>query len=401
MKMPSDSANGAATLDKPTDKEKPIYANSKVKKTAALITTGPAPEPTLPTLAELTKMKETDRIGLYKKCDAELRSRFLIQGKVLHTLGEAGEDLLKKAGIPSSSLSNARYAAMALALTSPKLDMIIHNGKKPVSFSEEIYDSLTFEQCQLLAYATSFRGTARVVKYRPDFSTVKNLLKMKDWDDEIECFFANGKTRSALKAHAAEQERLLAEQKAATEAALVAAQATTASANALPAAPVIIRGPVATEEVEETEETEEVGAPVVGAPEVSAPEATPTGHEDEDEQDQEDGQEQETEAPASSIQHPASSIQHPASSPTNIVAFTPPAPAAVVESVPCGTSADVSGSPTRFTHDLLMSSLGAVSKAIGRLEDVTPDQIAEAQQAVEGIASQLKALAKAAKKAAA
>jgi hypothetical protein len=194
-------------------------------------------------LEAILAMKNPERISLYRRCDEEMRGRFLIQGKVLNALGQDGEDQLRKAGVPASSLSNARYAQLALCLADGKRK--IHTGaKKPVPFTEEVYDSLTLEQCVLLAYGSTYRGTARVVQHRPSPETFESLLAMPDWPAELECFFANGTTRAGVK----EQERLAAEAAAQLQqiqAAGATMQGTPAAppVSAVPAAPVIVSAP--------------------------------------------------------------------------------------------------------------------------------------------------------------
>jgi hypothetical protein len=203
---------------------------------------------TLPTLETIIAQDPKDRIALYVRCDEELRGRFLIQGKVLHTLGDEGEKLLKEAGIKASSLSNARYAQIALSLADGKRR--IHpggTGKKirSVPFTEEVFDTLTLEQCVLLAYGSTFRGSARVVQHRPSPETFDAILKMPEWDQELESYFTHGAIREMLAA-AQEQARIRAAEMQAFEAAAQAlrdAQAPPPPASAVPAAPSIVSTP--------------------------------------------------------------------------------------------------------------------------------------------------------------
>jgi hypothetical protein len=337
-------------------------------------------------------MKEQERIGLYRRCDAELRGRFLIQGKVLHTLGETGEDLLKKAGIPASSLSNARYAAIALALTSDKLNVTIHNGKKQTRFDEAIYDELTFEQCQLLAYATTYRGSSRTVKFRPTFDQFRELVKKKDWDAELECYFANGRSLADNRAYHAEQQKLLDEQKKATEAALAAAAATppAAAEGAMPPAPVIIRGPVAaTPEPEEVDEegikAEGTEAPSMNTePETaSAPVVTAgttcvvTGEAGEDPDD------------CTTHEHEEDPVA------SNVVAFTTAPP-----NVPCGTETDMSATSSKVDFTALANALHDTALAIRGVESLTVAQWEHAETLVQSNLHELRIRLKEAKKAA-
>ena len=202
-----------------------------------------APAPIL-TLAPITALPPSDRVSLYRKCDDEMRGRFLIQGKVLHTLGAEGEQLLRKAGVPASSLSNARYAQLAFSLADGKRKL--HTGKKAIPFDEAVYDTLTFEQCQLLAYGSTYRGSARTVQHRPSPETFEAILKLPEWDAELESYFADGGTREMVKAaqaSAAELAKALQATPTPMPIAPTAEAAPLPADTALPGAPVIVSMP--------------------------------------------------------------------------------------------------------------------------------------------------------------
>jgi hypothetical protein len=237
---------------------------------------------TIPTLETITGMKPGERIELYQRCDSEMRSRFLIQGKVLHVLGDAGEDQLRKAGVPSSSLSNARYAALALALADGKRK--IHTGKKAEPFTEEIYDTLTLEQCVLLAYGSTYRGSARTVKHRPSLEQFDTLIKLPKWSAELESWFEHGMTTKAHAEHVKQQEANAKKVATSTPPAPEAEEAPPEAFDAPPPPPPIVHQsapsaqsePVA-EEVDDTENTGETGDEVKPRNVVEVPHGTFNG----------------------------------------------------------------------------------------------------------------------------
>ncbi|WP_265593277.1 hypothetical protein [Verrucomicrobium sp. BvORR034] len=206
----------------------------------------------IPSLETINRYSPDHRIALYVQCDEEVRGRFLVQGKVLHTLGDEGEKLLKEAGIKPSSLGNARYAQLALSLADGKRK--IHPGGtgkkvKPVLFTEEIYDALTLDQCVLLAYGSTYRGSARVVQHRPAPETFEAILKLPEWDQELESYFAHGATREMHAAALAVAEQRAKDAQAMNDAAreLQASQAPP-PAIPVPPAPVIVSAPPAAPE---------------------------------------------------------------------------------------------------------------------------------------------------------
>jgi hypothetical protein len=226
---------------------------AKAPQTSPTIMSLPASPPfTIPSLETLSRYSQDHRISLYVQCDEEVRGRFLVQGKVLHTLGEDGEKLLKEAGIKPSSLGNARYAQLALSLADGKRKIHPGAGKKvkPVPFTEQIYDALTLEQCVLLAYGSTYRGSARVVQHRPAPETFEAILKLPEWDQELESYFAHGATREMHAAALAVAEQRAQEAKAMHDAAreLQASQAPPPPI-AVPPAPVIVSTPPAAPEV--------------------------------------------------------------------------------------------------------------------------------------------------------
>lgn len=206
-------------------------------------TTAPAMAFAIPTLADISAMEPTARIALYQRCDSELRSRFLTQGKILHSI-EGGEDALRKAGVPSSSLSNARLAAIALSLVdglNSKPVMIwmpsdVKGKGKAVEFTEAVYDQLTLEQCRLLTCAFTARGN---ITHRPPPDTALAILKAKEWDVELEHYFEHGMTRAMKKATEDEIAKR-AKQLTTTIPPVASDDASVASA---PPAPVIVSAP--------------------------------------------------------------------------------------------------------------------------------------------------------------
>lgn len=223
---------------------------------------------TIPSLKAILDMKAAERVSLYQRCDSELRSRFLIQGKVLHTLDD-GEEVLKKAGIAPSSLNNARFAAAAMSLADPhrpKPVMIrVPGEKKAVPLTEAIFDTFTLEQCRLLCFGSTNRGD-RAVAHKPSPEKFYEILeKHEDWAGELECVFEHGATRADLRKQEREAKKLIDEQNR-----LAAEAAALQAAAAPPDVPVVGAAP----------SLNVVPFPVPTAPATSAATPPPTGNPD-------------------------------------------------------------------------------------------------------------------------
>lgn len=198
-------------------------------------------------LASLNELDTPQRVDLYVATETKQRLGFLLQGKILFTLGEQGLNLLRAAGIKPGSLYNARRGEWVLRTFTgaDKLqNFTLHNGSEATEFTEATYDGLTLLQCELLQKAFTRMGQ---VPNRPDHTTARQICADADWDDNLECFFENGCTlaeqeqqaRDAEAEIAAERERQqqMAAQIAQQEA-IIAAQREQLNA-APPPAPVI------------------------------------------------------------------------------------------------------------------------------------------------------------------
>lgn len=211
----------------------PNKTMSKPKSKPTQTTTTDANDNAIPTLEAITGMAELERLTLYRRCDEQMRSRFLIQGKILHAT-EGGEEALRHAGIPRSSLYNAKMAAIALELTT--MDLQIHHDGAEAPFTEAIYDTLTLEQCRLLAHGSTGSGQ---VKHRPLPATFYDIIKGEAWWDELEHYFEHGMTRAAKKA----MEEEAAQRAAMLERIDIPAAPEMGAEGEAPAAPVIVSVP--------------------------------------------------------------------------------------------------------------------------------------------------------------
>lgn len=216
---------------------------SKRKNTPAPAAETDASSPSILTLDTLRAMATEQRVDLYVTTENRQRLGFLLQGKILHTLGDEGTELLRAAGIKPSSLSNARKAEWVLrAFTSPDTATLkatrfhFPEAEEPVAFSEALYNTLTLRQCELLQIGFTTMGTYR---HRPNGTQMNEMLAKPDWEEHVECFLDCGvdldgkaardaEAAEALAAEARrreEMERQIAEQTA-TIAAMQAAGAT-------------------------------------------------------------------------------------------------------------------------------------------------------------------------------
>jgi hypothetical protein len=177
-----------------------------------------ASTPLILTLDTLREMAEAQRVDLYVTTENRQRLGFLLQGKILHTLGIEGTELLRAAGIKPSSLCNARKAEWVLrAFTEPDTDTLrnarfhVPGEEEPVAFSEALYNTLTLRQCELLQIGFTTLGTFR---HRPTSREMSEMLIKPDWDEHVECFLdygtdLDGKAeREAESARALDEERL-------------------------------------------------------------------------------------------------------------------------------------------------------------------------------------------------
>ena len=181
--------------------------------------TGPGP---ILDLNAIRALPREEQVGLYVQTEARQQAGFRLQGKILHTLGSEGTDLLRAAGIRPSSLSNARKAAWVLALFSdpaalpaPLNRIEFHTGAgEPVPFSEALYDTLTLRQCELVQIGLTSMGTYR---HRPSQQTTVELLAREGWEDEIEHYLECGMTRAEKAEADAEAARQIEEERARQE----------------------------------------------------------------------------------------------------------------------------------------------------------------------------------------
>lgn len=165
------------------------------KKTTPTPTTTDAPADIL-ALSTLGAMAPAERVDLYVQTENRQRLGFLLQGKILFTLGDEGTDLLLAAGIKRSSLSNARKAEWVLRnFTQPETDTLrqarfhVPGQPKPVKFTEDLYNSLTLRQCELLQIGFTAIGTHR---HRPAPSETAAILRKENWEDHLECWLDHG-----------------------------------------------------------------------------------------------------------------------------------------------------------------------------------------------------------------
>lgn len=167
-------------------------------------TTASSTDASLLTLAALNDIPVGQRVDLYVTTENKQRLGFLLQGKILHTLGAEGLELLRAAGIKPSSLANARKAEWVIGtFTHPEAtktiqELLFHNGTAAVAFSEELYDTLTLRQCELLRIAFTTIGQH---VHRPTPQQATELLAASpDWEDDFESILDTGLTRAGLEA---------------------------------------------------------------------------------------------------------------------------------------------------------------------------------------------------------
>lgn len=271
---------------------------SKKNRTTTPAAETDASSPSILTLDTLRAMATAERVDLYVTTEHRQRLGFLLQGKILHTLGDEGTELLRAAGIKPSSLSNARKAEWVLrAFTSPDTATLkatrfhFPEAEETVAFSEALYNTLTLRQCELLQIGFTTMGTFR---HRPTGAQMNEMLAKPDWEDHVECFLDCGvdldgkaardaEAAEALAAEARrreEMERQIAEQTAQI-AAMQAAGAT------LPPPPPVVNtapAPAAT-----TTEPENAEAPDnVVAFDASSSQSGPTAEADPDAADADD-----------------------------------------------------------------------------------------------------------------
>ena len=180
-------------------------------------------------LATLNDLDTPQRVELYVATESKQRLGFLLQGKILFTLGDEGLELLRAAGIKPGSLHNARKAEWVLRTftgTDALKNFLLHDGTEATAFTEAHYDDLTLLQCELLQKAFTRMGQ---VPFRPDHQTARDICAAAEWDDNLECFFENGCTL-------AEQERQQAEAEAEVQAERERQQRMTEQVNSLMAA---------------------------------------------------------------------------------------------------------------------------------------------------------------------
>lgn len=239
---------------------------AKRPKTDTLTPTNDAPGAVL-SLAALQELETSQRVDLYVTTEAQQRLGFLLQGKILFTLGDQGLELLRAAGIKPGSLYNARRAEWVLR-TFTGDDAMEDFELNGTPFTEATFDGLTLLQCELLQKAFTRIGT---VLNRPSRDQARTICAAPEWDDNLECWFENGCTLAELAqqeqdaaaelaaerqrqqdmaAQIAEQERIIAEQR-------------TQLAAAPPASPVINTTPPAEEAPGDATETPETPENVV------------------------------------------------------------------------------------------------------------------------------------------
>lgn len=166
-------------------------------------TTASSTDASLLTLAALSDLAVSQRVELYVATENRQRIGFLLQGKILHTLGTDALELLRAAGIKPSSLANARKAEWVFGtFTHPEAtkaiqDLRFHNGTEAVAFSEELYDSFTLRQCELLriAFTTIGQHQHRLTLLQ---QASELLSTQPDWEDDFESILDTGLTRAGV-----------------------------------------------------------------------------------------------------------------------------------------------------------------------------------------------------------
>ena len=184
----------------------------KAPKPTANQTPTASTDASLLTAAALLDLPVEQRVQLYVTTENRQRIGFLLQGKILHTLGTEALDLLRAAGIKPSSLANARKAEWVFGtFTHPEAtktiqSVRIHNGTEAVEFSEALYDTLTLRQCELLRIGFTTIGQH---PHRPTPLQSLELLAQPDWEDDFESILDTGLTRAGLEERSQENERAL------------------------------------------------------------------------------------------------------------------------------------------------------------------------------------------------
>lgn len=240
-------------------------------------------------LASLNELDTPQRVDLYVATETKQRLGFLLQGKILFTLGEQGLNLLRAAGIKPGSLYNARRGEWVLRTFTgaDKLqNFTLHNGSEATEFTEATYDGLTLLQCELLQKAFTRMGQ---VPNRPDHTTARQICADADWDDNLECYFENGCTlaeqeqqaRDAEAEIAAERERQqqMAAQIAQQEA-IIAAQREQLNAAPPPAPVIAFNTPVTQGSADTPVRSDAAPDNVVAFPAVATIEEEPTAEQE-------------------------------------------------------------------------------------------------------------------------
>jgi hypothetical protein len=139
--------------------------------------------------SEIQSMQQEQRVELFVQRDNIVRRAFSELGKLMTFIarhvakGETVEKVLSAAGVHRSTISNARFAADAFAF--------VEDG----TISEARYDTLTFTECRAIR------------KLKPD--SLRQILKAKNYREELECVADNGCTIAEHKQREADKAALI------------------------------------------------------------------------------------------------------------------------------------------------------------------------------------------------
>jgi hypothetical protein len=134
-------------------------------------------------------MQQEQRVELFVQRDNIVRRAFSELGKLMTFIarhvakGETVEQVLSAAGVHRSTISNAKFAADAFAF--------VEDG----TISEARYDTLTFTECRAIR------------KLKPD--SLRQILKAKNYREELECVADNGCTIAEHKQREADKAALI------------------------------------------------------------------------------------------------------------------------------------------------------------------------------------------------
>jgi hypothetical protein len=145
--------------------------------------------------SEIQSMQQEQRVELFVQRDNIVRRAFSELGKLMTFIarhvakGETVEQVLTAAGVHRSTISNAKFASDAFAF--------VEDG----TITEARYDTLTFNEC-------------RAIRKVKSMDTLRQILKAKNYREELECVADHGCTVAEHKQREADKAALIDKAKA-------------------------------------------------------------------------------------------------------------------------------------------------------------------------------------------